>query len=252
MNDLPPIDHDLCKGSARPVEGVVSANREDRNDYEKSADHESNDLDSDNCAEYKLDDLAQAPTCRGRDLQLGSRKVIESSSRSRSLVNAAPPRRYGIATEFCGIRFRSRLEANWAAFFQLLGLKADYEPTDLNFYIPDFDLRFKKRPLLVEIKPSEEHFEQAQSKIECSGWDGDMAILVSGLTGELGMSYENGAWDTCVLAWCTACNSPTITQESGDWSCRNCGAGRRAIWFGFRATDKWNEAKNLVQWKAAG
>jgi hypothetical protein len=41
-------------------------------------------------------------------------------------------------TLFKGVRFRSRLEARWAAMFDLLGLKWDYEPIDLAGWTPDF------------------------------------------------------------------------------------------------------------------
>src|ERR1041384_7453009 len=57
-----------------------------------------------------------------------------------------------IPTPYAGVRFRSRLEARWAAFFDLVGWKWEYEPLDLTGYIPDFILAFHK-PLLVEVKP---------------------------------------------------------------------------------------------------
>lgn len=59
---------------------------------------------------------------------------------------------YGIPTTYAGVRFRSRLEAKWAAFFDLLGWTWQYEPFDLKGWIPDFLLP-GKCPVLVEIKP---------------------------------------------------------------------------------------------------
>lgn len=61
----------------------------------------------------------------------------------------------GIKTIINGVRFRSRLEAKWAIFFDLLGWRWEYEPYDLNGYIPDFILIGKKRTTLVEVKPFE-------------------------------------------------------------------------------------------------
>lgn len=61
-------------------------------------------------------------------------------------------RMQAIPTTYAGVRFRSRLEARWAAFFDLVGWEWEYEPLDLNGYIPDFVLAFAK-PLLVEVKP---------------------------------------------------------------------------------------------------
>lgn len=57
---------------------------------------------------------------------------------------------YGIPTYHRNIKFRSRLEARWAAFFDLLGWSWIYEPFDLPGWIPDFMLNNK---VLVEVKP---------------------------------------------------------------------------------------------------
>ncbi|MDN7495021.1 hypothetical protein QZM89_07470 [Burkholderia gladioli] len=51
-----------------------------------------------------------------------------------------------IETQYKGYRFRSRLEARWAVFFDALGIRWEYEPEgfELGFgerYLPDFFLR---------------------------------------------------------------------------------------------------------------
>jgi len=64
-------------------------------------------------------------------------------------------------TEFSGVMFRSRLEARWAAFFELVGWSWQYEPIDLNGWSPDFRVEFEcwhsecsgSHALLVEVKP---------------------------------------------------------------------------------------------------
>jgi hypothetical protein len=43
-----------------------------------------------------------------------------------------------IPTRYGGVQFRSRLEARWAAFFDLAGWRWQYEPIDLAGWIPDF------------------------------------------------------------------------------------------------------------------
>lgn len=58
-----------------------------------------------------------------------------------------------IPTKYDGTQFRSRLEARWAAFFGLVGWRWEYEPLDLNGWIPDFALIGKKETTLVEVKP---------------------------------------------------------------------------------------------------
>jgi hypothetical protein len=60
----------------------------------------------------------------------------------------------GIPTMHAGIQFRSRLEARWAAFFTEIGWRWEYEPFDLEGYIPDFLVFSPDRsPFLVEVGP---------------------------------------------------------------------------------------------------
>jgi len=61
-------------------------------------------------------------------------------------------------TLYRGRQYRSRLEARWAAFFDLLGWQHEYEPFDLGAWSPDFgmSLAVPWTPLdriLVEVKP---------------------------------------------------------------------------------------------------
>lgn len=64
-------------------------------------------------------------------------------------------------TVYAGVHFRSRLEARWAAFFDVVGWEWDYEPVDLHGWSPDFRVTFPCRhsecsgshTLLVEVKP---------------------------------------------------------------------------------------------------
>jgi hypothetical protein len=58
-----------------------------------------------------------------------------------------------IPTFYNKIWFRSRLEAEWMEFFDLVGCEQDYEPTDLPGYTPDFYLHGKKEFVFVEVKP---------------------------------------------------------------------------------------------------
>lgn len=53
-------------------------------------------------------------------------------------------------TIYAGVRFRSQLEATWAAFFDVAGMPWEYEPVTLPGWVPDFRLfgRF-----LCEVKP---------------------------------------------------------------------------------------------------
>jgi hypothetical protein len=64
-----------------------------------------------------------------------------------------------IETLYRGCRFRSRLEARWAVFFQTLGVPWHYEPEGFvlstgEWYLPDFLVHLKDRSMWVEIKPA--------------------------------------------------------------------------------------------------
>ena len=64
-------------------------------------------------------------------------------------------------TRYKSVLFRSRLEARWAAFFDLAGWQWEYEPIDLIGWSPDFLVEFPcghsecsdSHVLLVEVKP---------------------------------------------------------------------------------------------------
>lgn len=81
-----------------------------------------------------------------------------------------------IPTRYKGILFRSRLEARWAAFFDLAGWSWDYEPPEVIAdgiaWLPDFRVSFScpnsecdgKHVLLVEVKPFFQLSEFGQTK----------------------------------------------------------------------------------------
>jgi hypothetical protein len=64
-------------------------------------------------------------------------------------------------TVYADVRFRSRLEARWAAFFDLARWRWEYEPIDLVGWSPDFHVEFDcghsecgpTHELYVEVKP---------------------------------------------------------------------------------------------------
>lgn len=70
-----------------------------------------------------------------------------------------------IQTEYAGYRFRSRLEARWAVFFETLNLDWQYEPEGFKLnledggytrrYLPDFLIRQGDTQIWVEVKGTE-------------------------------------------------------------------------------------------------
>lgn len=95
-----------------------------------------------------------------------------------------------IPTVYAGVQFRSRLEARWAAFFDLLRWPWDYEPIDLDGYIPDF-LIGPSRKLLIEVKGSSDDYTVAIEKLERSGWTGEFLLVSSSLVYECDESRDD-------------------------------------------------------------
>ena len=190
-----------------------------------------------------------------------------------------------IPTRYAGVRFRSRLEARWAAFFDLVGWQWEYEPIDLAGYIPDFMLMLA-RPVLVEVKPivrwpcpvpwcadpkcyRDPAVDAAVSKIVASGWT-DEALLVGASPPEpsdncssrppMGrfaierwLNGEPACPGIAAMFICASCRGVSFCGwPHNDYSCRVCGHWDGDNHLGpmrdFRAL--WCEAGNRVQWRA--
>ncbi len=73
-----------------------------------------------------------------------------------------------IETHYKGYRFRSRLEARWAVFFDAMGIQWEYEPEGFKidgvYYLPDFYL--PQVSMYAEVKPaglSEDEIEKVNA-----------------------------------------------------------------------------------------
>jgi hypothetical protein len=84
--------------------------------------------------------------------------------------------KFGIPTVHKGRRFRSRLEARWASFFDLMGWPYEYEPFELKGWIPDF-LLTGNEPVLVEVKPVHVFPAHIANEIGNSGAEQEVLIL---------------------------------------------------------------------------
>ena len=71
-----------------------------------------------------------------------------------------------IPTVWNGVFCRSRLEAKWACFMDLLAWDWEYEPITLGSCIPDFVVTSFLRPTLIECKPAFEFAELAMRRGE--------------------------------------------------------------------------------------
>lgn len=184
---------------------------------------------------------------------------LPSSKRATPSIPAIP-------TTYANILFRSRLEARWAAMFDLLVWPWEYEPLDLEFYIPDFVLRFPSEPVLCEVKPAlyADELWSHSKKIVQSGWGGQFLLVGAsilrsghglptfGITSErIGESI--GIFDHAVCHRCAACGRVSYHHESGGWGCRVSGCESDDDLIQRVTTDEirelWNAAGTRVRWQ---
>ena len=102
-----------------------------------------------------------------------------------------------IPTQYNGINFRSRLEARWAAMFDLLEWEWTYEPLDFDGWIPDFAIHGAS-VIYVEVKPVGEFPEEVARKIDQSGCTQE--VLIVGALGPM-WDCESCYDDTSLIGW---------------------------------------------------
>jgi len=153
-------------------------------------------------------------------------------------------------TRYRNVLFRSRLEARWAAFFDLLspgGWLWEYEPIDLNGWTPDFYLEIpcghsdcdKKHTVYAEVKP---YRSVAEFKGHaCWGW-------------EYGRKQWGDADDEDVCLGVEAAMMLGVNPGVTEISClaHGAGGGDFDICFFMRESEwgeMWNEAGATVQWR---
>lgn len=94
-----------------------------------------------------------------------------------------------IETQYNGYKFRSRLEARWAVFFDAIGMRYEYEPEGFEVdigdkkirYLPDFYL--PELDVYAEVKPSKTKLLEDQEKLSWMvDYNGPMArgLLILG------------------------------------------------------------------------
>jgi len=156
-----------------------------------------------------------------------------------------------IETLYKGIKFRSRLEATWAVFFDNLGWEWEYEPCDFNGWIPDFLLEGE---YFVEVKPFSTKEQWLESEvpgdIERAGIEVGILCGISPVHREDNIlayrpkmkSLEEAGFYTGEEGEIFACNSMY------DQSVR---IGLKGRWKPYEEeiSQKWVAAKNEVQWK---
>jgi hypothetical protein len=185
---------------------------------------------------------------------------------------------HAIETTYKNIKFRSRLEAKWACFFDLVGWKWEYEPIDFNGWIPDFAI-YGKDIVYVEVKPVIEFPKDIADEIDRSGcdketliigqanpidiiadnyeifgWFNDVDLKTWGyaIYGEWFENYRSG-YDTSYFPGLEpASNTPMgFCSYSGSYIDRISGIyiGRIPYWHTDKIQKLWAESCNITQWK---
>lgn len=136
-----------------------------------------------------------------------------------------------IETVYNGYRFRSRLEARWAVFFNALNIKYEYEPegfvlSDGTYYLPDFYLPESKTFFEVKGIMSDKDMHKIKKLIKdsqrpvvigCSDmsfyacdfwWDEDFALTDK---------------ESSVLVHCPTCGKYYFSGINGSYECLCCG-----------------------------
>lgn len=182
-----------------------------------------------------------------------------------------------IPTTYRNVKFRSRLEAKWAAFFDRLGVIWEYEPdgylTSAGPYLPDFLLpwvwaRNGTQGVFLEVKP-EYPSKEEQDKAEALCLGSGRTVLVvteSPLPKQWGvpqweefiefrpMDGPDGdrfaGWDNPLhLARCSSCGQVGVFFHKND---RPCPCGRDHFEFTDRTLEQARlDFPNLVRWEAA-
>lgn len=108
-----------------------------------------------------------------------------------------------IETHYRGYRFRSRLEARWAVFFDALGIAWEYEPEGFEMedgfrYLPDFKCRLPKYAGWYEIKPLMAYSDAKLTMFQKALCDSEaLATLLSGEPWE--MLYKSPTVYACPI-----------------------------------------------------
>jgi hypothetical protein len=116
-----------------------------------------------------------------------------------------------IETTYKGYRFRSRLEARWAIFFDTLDLAWQYEPEGFELktgarYLPDFKLLGTRQvpDIYVEVKacapfpPGDARkLWDFSSELRLQGGDGGLLILVGTPGDAEGSAFMDGVFNGC-------------------------------------------------------
>lgn len=131
-----------------------------------------------------------------------------------------PTGRFSIPTEYKGIRFRSKLEADWARFFDGQKIKWEYEPTGIyvgdqftlcDFHLPEVRQWFEVKGVWTEAE-SEKYLAFADA-IDPED------LFVGGPHGLLAGTWD-GNWEAACAVGCSECGLTRFERLDDERRCR--------------------------------
>jgi hypothetical protein len=184
-------------------------------------------------------------------------------------------------TTYAAVMFRSRLEAKWAAFFDLVEWRWTYEPVDLDGWVPDFVI-VGAQPIFVEVKPflapDDPIVAETRAKIERAYQGPNEVLLLGAVSGwgtalgapALGLLAEAGCgWVDSTGVFRPPPTHPTHWWQSAVWQngardfCAEYGCYQHRISGSYdgdayvegggyeELQELWREAGNHVRWRGA-
>ena len=167
-----------------------------------------------------------------------------------------------LSAMYRGLRFRSRVEATWAAFFDIVRWPWEYSSIHVGEYVPAFVLHFPQAPVLIDvmtISGDAWDLQKYVGQLEAATWAGEKLIvgaaLFEGYTWSgattIGLLLDDSAgWDEAVFESCGGCGSYSFFSATGSYHCRvnGCYDGKHFIGLEDHAINvrRWREASNAV------
>lgn len=144
-----------------------------------------------------------------------------------------------IETEYHGYKFRSRLEARWAVFFDRMNIKWQYEhegyKTSSGYYVPDFWLTnvYMRSTLikgvLFEVKPESYIGYKHPALTEVAEYLHVGATLAVGFDFTRWSTWKelfqvSPGWDNCMMIYRCECKATKFDYDEGHYyQCPVCG-----------------------------
>jgi len=125
-----------------------------------------------------------------------------------------------IETVYRGFRFRSRIEARWAVFFDTLGIEWEYEKEGYNLpsgpYLPDFWLPEQK--MWAEVKGGDFTRQEVQKCRELSMETASICICLNGMPGRTFFAFDSIEDDgTGHDTWLLTIDLSRMPRNDGLW-----------------------------------